>query len=420
MKKPAFFWKKKLINRYWRKAKTKKYLGFYCGLLLSFCWMFPLSNVATAFLPTTAANSYEYSRDIEKVELRSQLFPPQNQSPENQPTPNLFMSQFPLGIYDRIDRPEHLSAIKNMGFNLVMPYTVPYARGNYQTIQTYLDRAQGLGLQVILEPDRKAIKEGNLQEIARMVGTFAQHPAVYGWYSYDEPVFNKISPQAIEQAYQTIKAQDPIHPVVLDFSGPRSHNLASYGNGFDLCWVNQYPLKQGVPVETAFNAFNSEISQASQISGSNFWLVLQSFKDEKKWRLPTYEEQRYMLYSGLARGAKGIFFYAYHRAPKDWQQKIVAPLVSELRGYLPAIAQGQVGGVQSDRTEIETLLFPSGNDYLLMAINHSNSAVSSQITIAKKLGVSEVASSQAKQTTLAQNLFSDTFAPYEVRFYQVN
>lgn len=343
-------------------------------------------------------------------------------------TPELFNSrqftpgsQFPVGIYDRIDKPEHLTEIKKMGFDLVMPYTNPYARGNFQTIQTYLDRANSLGIRVILEPNRQVIKTQNLPAIIRFVRNFVRHPALYGWYSYDEPVFNQISPRLLEQVYRLIKREDRHRPIILDFSGPRSRKAIRYSSGFDIGMINQYPLKHGVPIETAFKTFRSEVKSFSRLNRNDFWLVLQSFRGDQKWRLPKLKEQKYMLYSGLAKGATGIFFYAYHRAPLAWQQKVVVPLVRELKTYLPAISKGQVPGVKSDRREVETLLYPDNNGYLLVAINHQNKTVASQIELAQEFNFSQVLSAQTKQAfQMTHHMMRDTFAPYEVRFYRVD
>ena len=330
---------------------------------------------------------------------------------------------FPLGIYDRIDRPEHINTIKSMGFNLIMPYTNPYAKKDYNIIKTYLDIANSAGLKVILEPFRESIKKQDFAEITAFIRTFKNHPAVAGWYSYDEPVYNNISVQLLENVYRLIKTEDPIHPVILDFSGSRSHNLTRYRNSFDICQINQYPLQKKSNALEVLSNVQSEIQAVDRLTNNEpFWLVVQSFQD-KKWRLPTIIEQKYLLYSGLVNGADGIFFYGYHRAPENWQNKVVKPSVQELKNYLPAIQQGSLNnGVSSNLNIIQAIAYqqPQTQEYVIIAINHGAKAVQPQIQLNMNHNNSSIEVINENRTlNESQNQFSDFFVPYGVHIYRV-
>ena len=414
-----------------KSLKQKAVWFFVAGLLGSLLFsLFSIgmievyANTPASLLPTferkhTIANSHLTENPSESNFIRNQ---PQLTMPFtigfNQ------IDEFPLGVYDRIDRPEHTAEIKNMGFNLVMPYTNPYAKKDFPTIRTYLDAANAVGLKVVLEPFRESIKQREFAAITEFVNEFKDHPAVAAWYSYDEPAFNNISVGLLEDVYQLIKAEDSIHPVILDFSIRRADKLTRYINSFDIYQVNQYPLQKTSNTLQVLKPVRREITNAAElINDVPFWFVVQSFEN-KKWRLPNLAEQKYQVYSALLNGANGIFFYAYHRAPLEWQNSVVRPLVAELKTYLPTLEAGSLNGkINSDRNNLQLALYPenTGDRYILVAINHQANKVDANINLDSDITLSSVVSEQNNLTVNGeQNSFTDSFEPFEVKIYTLN
>jgi hypothetical protein len=413
-----------------KSLKQKAVWFFVAGLLGSLLFsLFSIgmieayANTPAWLLPTfnqkhTVANSHLTENPSESNFIRTQ---PQLTMPFtigfNQ------IDEFPLGIYDRIDRPEHTAEIKNMGFNLVMPYTNPYAKKDFQIIRTYLDAANAVGLKVVLEPFRESIEQREFAAITEFVNEFKDHPAVAAWYSYDEPAFNNISVGLLEDVYQLIKAEDSVHPVILDFSIRRADKLTGYANSFDIYQVNQYPLQKTSNTLQAFKRVRQDIvNVANLINNVPFWFVVQSFEN-KKWRLPNVTEQKYQLYSGLLNGANGIFFYSYHRAPLKWQNSVVRPLVAELKTYLPAIETGSLNGnINSDRNNLQLGLYPNtpSNQLILVAINHEANKIDAKINLDSNLNLSSVVSKQNNIAIDEENGFTDSFEPFEVKIYTLN
>ena len=414
-----------------KSLKQKAVWFFVAGLLGSLLFsLFSIgmievyANTPASLLPTferkhTIANSHLTENPSESNFIRNQ---PQLTMPFtigfNQ------IDEFPLGVYDRIDRPEHTAEIKNMGFNLVMPYTNPYAKKDFPTIRTYLDAANAVGLKVVLEPFRESIKQREFAAITEFVNEFKAHPAVAAWYSYDEPAFNNISVGLLEDVYQLIKAEDSIHPVILDFSIRRADKLTRYINSFDIYQVNQYPLQKTSNTLQVLKPVRREITNAAElINDVPFWFVVQSFEN-KKWRLPNLAEQKYQVYSALLNGANGIFFYAYHRAPLEWQNSVVRPLVAELKTYLPTLEAGSLNGkINSDRNNLQLALYPenTGDRYILVAINHQANKVDANINLDSDITLSSVVSEQNNLTVNGeQNSFTDSFEPFEVKIYTLN
>lgn len=337
--------------------------------------------------------------------------------------------KFPLGTYDRIDKPEHPFQIKQMGFDLVMPYTNPYAQGSYEKIRTYLDQANSVGLKVLLEPFREQVKQQKFAEVTNFVNIFKNHPAIFGWYAYDEPIYQKLSPQTLNTLYQTIRSADSNHPIMVDFSGSRGARISDYYNSFDIAMINRYPLtkhkdgrsKDGFLILRSFQRIIAQT--ANHVGDYPFWLVTQAFQDQT-WRLPNFIEQKYMLYAGITGGAKGVFFYAFHRAPNQWKQATIKPLIAELKAYLPAFYRGELNNqVSVNKAKVTASLYPHSrtSKYLLVAINHSNKKRRAQISFNDNIFPSSLRLVDKKQPIyLNDNSFTSILKPYEVQIYLVD
>ena len=394
---------------------SKKMIRFCLWGLLSCC----LFSIVTA----DSIQAIAFSRNSTTVEIE---IINDTELTQNRPVIPATMAlnqidEFPLGIYDRIDKPEHLDSIKAIGFNIVMPYTEPYAKKDYQRIKNYLDVANKKGLKIVLELFRDSIKQQDTTELTNFVRTFKNHPAVLGWYSYDEPVYNKISPEILASTYNIVKAEDPNHPVFLDFSGTRSHNLVNYRGSFDVVQVNHYPITKGGNALEDLSSFKSNLDTLEKLTlNIPYWSVVQSFEDKKKWRLPNFQEEKYLIYSSLLNGADGLFFYSYHRAPEKWRQSVLKPSVGGLKKYLPAIDLGALNiEVNSSSDDLQTALYrqPNTNQYVLIAINHSKQEVEAQIKLDSNLKIDSVQEKNSLSLDKANSSFSDSFAPLKVKVY---
>jgi hypothetical protein len=89
-----------------------------------------------------------------------------------------------------------------------------------------------------------------------------------------------------------------------------------------------------------------ERTKTSMILGTPFVSLVQAFnwayyrqKDPKKgaYRLPTAVEIRFMAYTGLALGSRGLFFFSFQTLPHDkkYLNDVIAPVVIELKKLRP-------------------------------------------------------------------------------------
>lgn len=413
---------------------------FVIGLILAFLVNYQLNTnklvtINKSSLITDISSSTYSNKKIAEVKPES---PKINSLPDisliqndtNKPT----IHEFALGWYDRVDRLKGIDIIAEQGFNIVMPYTNFYAKKDYQRIEAYLNRAYAKNIKVLLELFRDNIKDNNLAEITKYIQTFKDHPAVYGWYLFDEPTVKKVRPEKLEPVYEILKRETPNKPVALLFypevKYPPAIPYASYWNVFDIFMGEWYPSRVGKSEFHELEVFGSSLRRAKDFAGSNsFFTVLQAFgKDDttinrkSQWRYPTYKEQRYMIYNGILAGTKGLFFYAYHRASNTWKNEILMPLVKELKVYLPAITNGlETDKVKTYSSIIDTgfYLYPNQRDFLIVAVNQKKRRLKTTFYLPKVINTSILEdTTKRKQIYVLDNQFKDNFEPHEVHIYR--
>lgn len=334
---------------------------------------------------------------------------------------------FPLGLYcveDPLDFPEIAAA----GFNLVQPWRF---EGGYDerypaTVEAalaYLDAAQEQGLRVFMslplydeqssyysrfvDPDGR---RRGFAAIRERVSRLRDHPALFGWYLFDEPdhPLAPVDPADLRRGYDEIKLADPAHPVgiasgiVLDESYP-------YFDCFDLFLPD--PLEVpfcppaamlGPNLEAALRELRprgKQVIQYVQIYNIGKDLRCMAGREELApfARYPTLEEIRFMSYFALLRGARGVilncFRFDYGREgghsgddisrganPRQWE--VVAQAAAELVEIgerlvrAPAVEPAEAGIAITPATPIEATVRVLADETLVVAVNPTAEPVS--------------------------------------------
>ncbi|NTV50928.1 MAG: hypothetical protein HGA20_14970 [Geobacteraceae bacterium] len=139
--------------------------------------------------------------------------------------------------------PADCATIQSLNVEVVLNALLPSAvwsdatRGTLLTqfCQSMLDNCQAGGLRCALWLGPLTQRsDPKLTELQTLVNTFKNHPALYGWYTEDEPKAADIPVPGCENVYDTIKAADPFHPVVVVYPG--------YGAGFWPAGTTAYPI----------------------------------------------------------------------------------------------------------------------------------------------------------------------------------
>ena len=334
---------------------------------------------------------------------------------------------FPLGWYDHIHRVETPAKVATEGMNLLMPYT---SNKNEATIRSYLDAAETAGMKVLLEPYRAKVKKGDIAAVTQFVRTFKQHPAVFGWYLYDEPAVKKaVSPETLEFLYNAIKAEDPNRPVAIVFAPSQIGKMLTYRKAFDICMIDRYPLFYRKREFNNLGDFWEWMQNAASVArDKKFWPVLQAFGEQEdgkpkyRRRLPTVAEERYMFYVAVNAGADGLFFYGHHWTLQSWIDSVLKPLIREFHQYIPAINSGPLSKKATvNRSDMQVLLYqnPFNKNYLAIAIHHGRGTVNPKIALDTSINTRSIkVVGEHRHLSLTKGIFKDSFGPYAVHLYE--
>jgi hypothetical protein len=222
-------------------------------------------------------------------------------------------SFFPIGLYHvgdyalkqlKQNSPEFnwdldilMQHVKEHGFNTVHTMLIPDKR--------YIELADRHGLKVISEfkPNLCGGPE-ELTKLRKSVEQLRNINCIIAWYLIDEPAA-KFSKE-LHKAYKTVKDVDS-RPVMVTIHNPAYFKQLSVG--LDIFAPDPYPLiEKG---DKAISTVTDWLHEANKAASKPIWLVPQCFAADGRWREPTPDELRNMVYQGLVGGAKGIIYYAF-------------------------------------------------------------------------------------------------------------
>ena len=335
---------------------------------------------------------------------------------------------FPIGWYDSVDYLDTPAKIADEGINAVIPYT---GFSNSEKVKAYLDKAAAAELKVVVEIPRDAVTKQFTEQVIQFVRDLKSHPAIFGWYLYDEPNSNTITPTALKQMYRAIKAEDPEHTIAVAFN--RLFRMVKYFGAFDVALYDKYPALYDSPEFTGFQKgiFKTLVDTAVNLTKgrSDFWYIVQGYgensngKPQFNKRLPTEAEERYMVYTAILAKADGLFFWAHYRSQQEWINSVLTPIVKELQNYLPAITKGALDArLTIDNSAIQAQIYqvPDTQNLLLIAINHSNRLLKTAIAIENSIKANyAMLLAEDRSVDISRGLLTDTFEPYAVHVYRV-
>ncbi len=171
---------------------------------------------------------------------------------------------------DPSDERMEFDGIKEAGFNLTHDYGFEQFKvGSPEDearwiadAREYLRAAEGHGLGVFMGLPRNLVYAGDTGALGRLVEAVRDEPALWFWYTLDEPLLQKASfaraspgrqwHEVLTDVYNTIKRLDGDHPVVVVDSGPRilekstPEELEAHRTLCDAIWVDTYAVPYSV------------------------------------------------------------------------------------------------------------------------------------------------------------------------------
>jgi len=369
---------------------------------------------------------------------------------------------FPVGWYDTlVNGNTSAFLLTSLGANFSLAYWGGITGPDDIRITNYLDAAQATGLNVVMEIDPARIASQDVAGIREIVSRFNDHPAVYGWYTADEPYWVwGIPVHVLQTTYDTIKL-DSNKPVFIVFSTPGLERNAGveYRNTYDVMMIDDYPFRlTGEPEFTGLDDVPNRVknypnnwkaavqvaASQAQLASKPWWSVMEGWSqavgETDKYRLPTFDEARFMNYWSLRTGAAGLLHFAYYRVnggspaypdapyPFDgdqWLLDVWSPLAQEINILGPALmGETVLAAVSDNRMDIESDLYYDSeqSDYFLVALNAKGGSENATFTLTLAddiLAVEPMFEDGDRIVVGGDGSFSDLFSDYEVHVYKL-
>ncbi len=191
------------------------------------------------------------------------------------------------------------------------------------------------------------------------IGRFKSDPNILGWYLDEEPTHRTYLEMEksgrrtlMSERYEAylsrraaIKAVDPHHPVFPLESGWIPRGMQSWWERWntagDVAVYDHYPLE----LHTAdIELFAKQVSLAAKINRQTkpIWLTVQAYRSNGAI-LPTPDQLRGMVFTGLIHGATGIIYFAYDSwVTRAWDVVGIAPETPVSHGVHHAATPGEV------------------------------------------------------------------------------
>ena len=146
---------------------------------------------------------------------------------------------------------------------------------------------------------------------AALVRDLREHPALLAWELPDEPDVRGITPEQCRALCETIRAEDPNHPVWLNVSEPSTGE--PYVDACDIISEDSYPIQETL-YDLSLPVRHVETLHGFVKGRKPVWMYVQTYHVEDRGPAPTPEQVRCMVYMAIAHGVTGIPFYSFHES----------------------------------------------------------------------------------------------------------
>lgn len=261
--------------------------------------------------------------------------------------------RLPIGLYYAIDDAD-FSAAAEAGFNtLVLPSRLASTHA--------LELCDKLGMSAIVSS--ASVEQEFWKNIT---GKYGLTPALAGWYVLQKPASQSppVHPSLMADVYGRLRQLDPRHPICVGLDS--ISRLGPYAAWADIIMPWTEPEPPG-----DLRSVDAMLQQAMKVANGQkpVWPVIQltgaawsqdiRLDPAGNGRPPTPEEYRCMAYLAFARGASGLFAYAYRvpqsqnqrefdvqrDAPELWQ--MVRKVGQELKALTPVLLEGEPVAVEN-------------------------------------------------------------------------
>lgn len=267
----------------------------------------------------------------------------------------------------------------------------------------------------------KPLSEENAKKIALAVRQYNEIPSIFGWYLADEPIPARHLPRYLEQLANVVRTNDPYRPCFISFNNGNS--VKTYEKAFDLCGMHLFPGYHTKGTSEALTAFGENIKLAVQGTGNRkpvyAGIPLTPYSPGGISRMPTYLENRCLVYLGIVNGAKGIFWNTAADIVADIENRLGIPaLTHELRALEPIVLSSDLVEIAVNG-EVQSLAKIVNGHLYLVTVNPHNREISAVLEVPEQWR-SLYSLDSERQIILKDKFLNLTYRPYEVRLFSSN
>lgn len=337
---------------------------------------------------------------------------------------------FPLGVWGiagKESNEEKAKIISECGFNLALAHP--------DTIDAFAEQGMMAFLHVPAKlpnfRDSAHFKRWDTQ-YRKVMARHAAHPSLIGYFNIDEPAWNGVPVEGIQDAYEYIRKVDPYRPVMLN-EAPRGSisEIRPYSLACDIYGVDIYP----VPEPNAHSGLEdknmtsvgkyTERCREVVYNRKPVWMTLQAFAwgdlTNNTPVLPTTHQSRFMAYNAIVHGATGLFWWGFNYSKsgvKRWDFiRELGSVIHELRSMSPVFTGETVisDALETSNPEIRVLRKKADGKTWYIAVNESNRDTEAEFHNAG----TEVLHVffENRSVTPKEGRFQDTFKAYDVHIY---
>ena len=247
----------------------------------------------------------------------------------------------------------------------------------------------------------------NEQLLTSIVGQLEDHAALGAWKGVDEPANPnrpaRVGAAGLVSAYRKLRSTDPSHPVVITQAPVGSvRQLAPYRPAFDITGADIYPVSY--PPGKHAGGRNRDIGVVGDVTqkmmraagGKPVWMTLQiawsgviptAQHPGNVPRFPTLNQERFMAYQAIVKGARGLAFFGGHISqiarPADAQagwnwtfwERVLRPLLGELTSSAVApalVAADARARVKASAKDVELVTREAGGFLYVIAVRRGS------------------------------------------------
>lgn len=243
--------------------------------------------------------------------------------------------EFPISYWysppDAFLDAERIAEIAGMDFTVMGNLSVP----TVQRAREVLDLAGTHGLRVLVMDRRLRLflsdQDGWETTVDAVVADYADHPAFYGYFLKDEP--NRAQFPLLAKLEDALSGRDPAHLPYINlfptYATPEQLGTPSYYDHLEeylttvtprVVSYDHYALLKNDKLRPDYFENLELVRDAAQRHGVPFWFIIQLIQASSSWREVTEQDLRWQVYTSLAYGVKGIWYFTMWTVP-SWNKE---------------------------------------------------------------------------------------------------